>query len=400
MTRGAVEPRSGAPLGLYIHVPFCAHHCPYCDYPVVEGQPASDDPYRAAVVEEIEARDRCFAGRSLETIYLGGGTPSSVPTGWVERWVRVVRQQWPEAEPTITLEANPEDVDVERLAAWGSAGVDRLIVGLQSLQGETLDRLGRLHTPEEGWRALQRASADDGLDVGVDLLFGVAGQEIREWREDLEQLVDAENRPAGLYLYEYAPTTGASDRPAPGPSDDAAEMFELGKEAAAAMGLTRTGVASFETPAFASRHTRGYWNGWEYFGVGMAASSLRLLDEGDGAEAETALRRRNAGELGAYLEDPVGAFEAERLDARAYFIDRLALGMRAAVGIDWEEIGRQFGGALSDAVLRRGRRVLERLVDSGRAEQRESRIRPTDAGLDVADAVDRELRRELLGEMD
>lgn len=400
MTRGAVEPRSGAPLGLYIHVPFCVHHCPYCDYPVVEGQPASDDPYRAAVVEEMEARDRRFAGCSLETIYLGGGTPSSVPTRWIEQWIGAIRRRWPDAEPTITLEANPEDVDAERLAAWGNAGVERLILGLQSLRGEMLERLGRLHTSEEGWRALQRVSADDGLDVGVDLLFGVAGQEIREWREDLERLVEAENRPAGLYLYEYTQTVGAPNGPAPGASDEAAEMFEVGKEAAAAMGLARTGVASFETPVFASRHTRGYWNGWEYLGVGMAASSLCLIDEGGGGEAEAALRRRNAGELEAYLEDPVGAFEAERLDARAYFVDRLAFGMRAAVGIDWEEIERQFGGALSEAMLRRGRRVLERLVDSGRAEQRESRIRPTDAGLDVADAVDRELRRELLDEMD
>jgi len=390
---GAVQLRSGAPLGIYIHVPFCAQRCPYCDYPVVEERPTAQDPYRTAILDELEARAADVAGRALETIYLGGGTPSSVPTVWIEEWVEAIRRRWPESEPTVTLETNPEDVDVERLEAWERIGVDRLILGLQSFQEETLDRLGRVHSPEEGLRAFDRASASEGLRAGVDLLFGGPGQKMREWRADLEHLVAADGRPAGLYLYEYAPRRRSAVELESGSAGSAAEMFEDGKEAAAAMGLSRTGVASFETDGFAGRHTRGYWIGWEYLGLGMAASSLRLPGEGGAKGTRAAVRRRNAGAVADYLADPTGHFEEERLEARAYFAERLALGMRSAVGVGWEEIERQFGGVLSETDLRQGRQVLERLVESGRARRCGTRIRPTDAGLDVADGVDREVRR-------
>jgi len=393
---GFVRPRDGRPLGVYVHLPYCARRCEYCDYPVVEGTPEREGKYLDALVRELEERGRDFDGRSLRTIYFGGGTPSAVPTNWIGELAGDIRERGSEPDPTVTLEVNPEDVREGRLEGWREAGVDRLIVGIQSLQKRTLERLGRTHSPEQSRVALRRALGSDRLRVGADLVFGVRGQTVRSWRSDLEELVEDYRSLRGLYLYEY--TGEGDDRNAPERSEvsEIDRMFRVGLGKGRDLGLNRTGVASLEGPEFASRHTHGYRSGWEYLGLGMAASSLSLGIAG-ASGSRGPVRRRNAASLGTYIEDPTGSASAREPSAGAYFATRLAAAMRTFRGLDWGEVREQFAGAVSERSLRTGREFLEELIASGRARARDGRIRPTDAGFDVADAIDREARRRLVG---
>ena len=271
----------GAPLGLYLHVPFCAHVCPYCDFNTYAGQEALIPAYVAALEREIGRRGAASGGRAAETIFFGGGTPSLLPAAEIGRLVRACRAAFavaPDAE--VSLEANPNSVNEAYFHDLLDAGINRLSLGVQTQQRRGLRTLGRNHEAADAAAAFAAARAAGFGNVSLDLIFGWPGQTPAAWAADLDAVLAwGVDGPEHLSLYSLIvePGTPMADAVTRGilavPDDDAtADLYE-----AAMARLERAGYVHYEvanwakTDALRSRHNLVYWRNGDYAGLGAGA---------------------------------------------------------------------------------------------------------------------------------
>jgi oxygen-independent coproporphyrinogen-3 oxidase len=270
-----------APLGLYLHIPFCAHVCPYCDFNTYAGQEVLIPRYVAALEREIARQGEALGGRAAATIFFGGGTPSLLPPADVARLVDACRAAFavaPDAE--VTLEANPTSVDAHYFGDLMAAGVNRLSLGVQTLRHRGLRRLGRNHEAADA-RAAFRAAREAGVtNISLDLIFGWPGQTIRDWEEDLEDVLgwDADG-PEHLSLYSLIvePGTPLAEAVTRGivtvPDDDAtADLYEAAIARLAKAGFRHYEVANWaRDPSLVAKHNVIYWRNGDYAGLGAGA---------------------------------------------------------------------------------------------------------------------------------
>jgi oxygen-independent coproporphyrinogen-3 oxidase len=269
-----------APLGLYLHVPFCAHICPYCDFNTYSGQESLIPRYVDALEQEIRRRGAELGGRAAATIFFGGGTPSLLDPTDIGRLVVACHDAFdvaPDAE--VTLEANPTSVDAAYFSGLLEAGVNRLSLGVQTLNRRGLRALGRNHEAADAVAAFQAARDAGFTNISLDLIFGWAGQSAEAWARDLDEVLSWENGPEHLSLYSLIvePGTPLADAVARGivrvPDDDeAADLYEAAIER-----LDRAGWIHYEVANWArrqsleSRHNAVYWRNGEYVGFGAGA---------------------------------------------------------------------------------------------------------------------------------
>jgi putative oxygen-independent coproporphyrinogen III oxidase len=324
------------PAGLYVHVPFCVSHCPYCDFVVVAGRDARGpanriDAFLAGLETELRLRADALDARwgppgtgtrpLLDTLYFGGGTPSLLPAKAIDRLVELVRARFglaPSAE--VTLEANPGADERGDARALRDAGVTRLSIGAQSMDAGELRRLGRRHAPEDVAASVAAARKAGIGSVSLDLLYDVPGATLGTWARTLEAALAL--RPDHLSLYaltlddpdaegitgpggDHLPTPPGArrwrDRARPDQDDDrAAAMYELADDALAAAGLDWYEISNWARPGHRSRHNLGYWLGGTWEAVGPGAHAY------DGAT-----RRWNAARLDAYVAALVPPDSAE-----------------------------------------------------------------------------------------
>ncbi len=269
----------GAPLGLYLHVPFCSHVCPYCDFNTYGGQEALIPRYVAALEREIGSRGAELGERRAETIFFGGGTPSLLPAAAIGRLVSACRVAFdlaPDAE--VTLEANPTSVDERYFTALLEGGVNRLSLGVQTLQRRGLRVLGRRHEAVDALAALAAARAAGFTNVSLDLIFGWPGQTLAAWEDDLATVLGGTTLPEHLSLYNLIvePGTPMADAVARGilvvPDDDtAADLYETAM-ARLADTYVHYEVANWaRDPSLMSRHNLIYWRNGDYAGLGAGA---------------------------------------------------------------------------------------------------------------------------------
>lgn len=266
--------RATPPLTLYVHLPWCVRKCPYCDF---NSHPARQPPF-AAYVERLlldlghELREPA-ARRTIQAIYIGGGTPSLFP-GWaIRRLLAGIRDQIelaPDAE--ITLEANPGTLDLRRLADYREAGVNRLSLGVQSLSAKSLRRLGRIHTPDEARIAVQMAR-DAGFDnINLDLMFGLPEQGLLDALADLDEALALAPEHLSYYQLTLEPETAFAASPPFLPDPDlVAEMGAAGSERLESAGYRRYEVSAYAQPGYACRHNLNYWRFGDYLGIGAGA---------------------------------------------------------------------------------------------------------------------------------
>lgn len=383
-----------APLGLYIHIPFCAHICPYCDFNTYAGQESLIPRYVAAVERDIERQGTELGGRAAATIFFGGGTPSLLPPEAITRLVRACRAAFdlsPDAE--ITLEANPNSLDQAYLAGLREAGVNRLSIGVQTLHRRGLRVLGRMHEAADAEAAF-RAARQAGFDnVSLDLIFGWPGQTLAGWEEDLERVLAWEPDHLSLYSLIIEPGTPMADAVSrgilhPATDDEAADMYE----AAIAM-LERAGwvhyevanwarrspadVTSVSLPERASRHNVIYWRNGEYAAFGA------------GAHARIGDRRMMSHLLPArYIEaieteqSPIS--NEERLTREIAMGETMMLGLRLLCeGVDDSAFRVRHGVGL----LERFGSTIAELERLGLLQREDGRVRLTHRGLMVANDV-------------
>lgn len=383
--------------GVYIHVPFCARLCPYCDFAVTIKAQIPHREYADALLAEFSARADELEGRDVRTIYLGGGTPSLWEPAEMARVLEVVRARYGVSdEAEITLEANPNQIDDAALAAWRGAGINRLSIGCQSFQPRMLKALRRNHSAQDAVGAVERALLAFEK-VSLDIMFGGPGQTLEEWALDLEQLGRFEGLShVSAYSLTVEPGTAFWIRQKRGTltiadEDVAALMMEQLVERLADLGFERYEVSSFARPGARSQHNSNYWLGGEYLGLGVGAHSFRLDCSEDGSGVK---RRNNPRKYDDYMAAPERAAELESLSARDHLLERLFLGVRTAAGLDFDEILHQFGGVVGDDVLGKARELLEVMVAEGFLAGGPVYV-PTEPGFRFADSLAERFYSEL-----
>jgi putative oxygen-independent coproporphyrinogen III oxidase len=374
------------PFGVYVHFPYCTHRCPYCDFAVTTATPPPGGRYARAVVAELRLRGDGFDGLAPVSLYLGGGTPSLWDPGEVAEVIGAVRARFglpPSAE--ITLEANPESCDRERLRAWRAAGVNRVSVGAQSFEPGVLRKLGRRHSPEAAERAIREAAEVIG-NASVDLIYGARRSTVETARADAARAAGAGAAHVSAYALTLDPAVLAEEvplarlarqgrLPLPGEEETLAQAAAI-RAALRRAGLRRYEVSNFARPGAESSHNRLYWEGESYLGLG--AGAFGCLRGADGAERYGNLRDAGAW-LAAVEAGRLPTAESERIGPPAERNEVLMLALRTRRGHPLDELSEGQRRAARDLVSRR------------LAVVRAGRLVLTSRGLDLHSAVSERL---------
>lgn len=321
-------------MNLYVHVPFCARRCSYCDFSIAVRRQVPSRRFTESLLREWRGTESLLAWRDdpqLDTVYFGGGTPSHLDPaaiGEILAGIRAARPILPTAE--ITLEANPDDVTPAAAAAWREAGIGRVSLGVQSFAPDVLAWMHRTHTAEGARDAVRILRTAGFADLSLDLIYGLPGALGRSWAGDLEEAFALEPDHLscyGLTIEAHTPLGRwtASGRSAPVDERQYAEEFLFLSEALASRGWDHYEVSNAARPGRRARHNSGYWEGASYLGIGPSAHSAvggeRWWNIREYAAWEDAIAR------GA---DPVAG--RERLDASQGRLEALYLGLRTAAG--------------------------------------------------------------------
>ena len=321
---------------LYIHWPFCLAKCPYCDFNSHVREGVDTAAWREALLADMRHEAVLAAGKPLESIFFGGGTPSLMPPALVESLLREAEALWgfaPDIE--ITLEANPSSVEASNFRDLALAGVNRVSLGLQALDDETLRFLGRLHGAQEGLAALQRGQ-EAFKRVSFDLIYARPGQTAGQWQAELRRALGFGTGHVSLYQLTIEPGTRfATDVRqgafAPLADDSAADLFALTRELTDAAGLPAYEVSNHARPGEESRHNLAYWRYRDYLGIGPGAHGRR------GGKA-TVRHRKPENWLDAVAARGDGIKEERALGASEQASEALLMGLRLAEGVDLAEM--------------------------------------------------------------
>ena len=374
------RPMSDSAAGLYVHVPFCAVRCDYCNFAIVAGQ----DRRIPQFVEALSHEAALWGGRLPElrydTLHFGGGTPSRLPGDRLARLIQILGSVFRlESGAEIALEANPEDVSVARVRDWRDAGVTRVTVGVQSRRSEGLRSIGRPGAIEDADNALSRL-ADGGIaSVGVDLIFGRPEQSVTDWSLELSEMLELPFQHLSLYALETDGRTPLTlqiergERQAPS-SDDAAAMYEEALRQLQSAGFDHYEISNFALPGHISRHNLKYWIDAPYLGLGPSAASYVAGERWTQPPQFEDWRLAVAADRFPTVEP----FDADRRAGEA-----MVFGMRALAGISIPELIVRYG---NDPVMRR-KPVFDRAVQQGLVIFERERVRLTTRGLLLADEV-------------
>jgi oxygen-independent coproporphyrinogen-3 oxidase len=386
--RPPVRRRADAAAGIYVHVPFCAKICPYCDFAVTARRPIDHAGYVDALLDEFAATRERLRGRRVHTIYVGGGTPSLLAPDELTRLLDALRARAPLVDaPEITLEANPDDITRGRLEAWSAAGVGRLSVGIQSFDDDQLAALGRNHDARRAREAVALLEEHWPGLTSIDLIFGGPGADLDTWRSDLSVVASLDHLDhLSAYHLTVEPHTPFARRAARGElelvdDERATDMLEELRDLLARRGFEQYEVSSYARPGARSRHNSLYWTGGEYLGLGVGAHGLHLGDH----HIE---RRTNTRHLSHYLADPTTPSDIEEIDAHTHLFERAFTGIRTRLGLDLDELTHQFADAVAPQTLEALAHELDRATHANLLERGpDRRYRPTPRGFLVADGL-------------
>ncbi|PKP73590.1 MAG: coproporphyrinogen III oxidase [Alphaproteobacteria bacterium HGW-Alphaproteobacteria-6] len=374
--------------GLYLHWPFCASKCPYCDFNSHVAATIDQPRWAAAYLAEIARVGAETSGRVLNSVFFGGGTPSLMAPDLVAAILDAVRATWPVANDLeVTLEANPGSVEAGRFRAFAAAGVNRLSLGVQALNDADLRRLGRTHSVAEARAAFDIARASFGR-VSFDLIYARQEQSLADWQRELAEALAMAADHLSLYQLTIEPGTAFGARQAAGglrglPDEDlSADLYLATNEICAAAGMPGYEVSNHARPGAESRHNLIYWRGGDYAGIGPGAHG-RLTLGGQRLATETPLAPA------AWLDRVEGRGNGESLRQALSPADQAAeylmMGLRTAEGIDAARYhalgGEGIAGDAADRLI--GLDLLQRRDDG--------RLIATTAGRAVLNAIIRAL---------
>lgn len=367
-----------APRAAYIHVPFCRHRCGYCNFTVVAGRDDLVDDFLRGIECELA---RLAAPRPVDTLFIGGGTPTHLGVDRLRALFDIVTRWFPPADNyELTIEANPIDLTPEMIDLLADLGVNRLSIGGQSFDATKLERLERDHSPARLTAAIQDAK-QRLLAVSVDLIFGAPGEQMAGWLRDLATLIDLGPQHISTYGLTFEKGTMFWSRRERGElqslgEDAEGEMYEAAIDRLTAAGYEHYEVSNFAIPGFRCRHNEAYWAGDEYYAAGPGAA--RFVDgrrEMNHRSATTWLRRALAG-------DSVVA-ESEQLDAENRARELLVFMLRRLEGVERERFAAKAGFCVDQLTGP----LLPRFVEQGLLHDDGRRVRLSRRGLLVSDAI-------------
>jgi oxygen-independent coproporphyrinogen-3 oxidase len=395
------RPAPSRPLGVYVHFPWCLKKCPYCDFLSVAA--ARDAiPHRAyadAVLRELGERlPRLGADYRLETVFFGGGTPSLWATEELGRVLDGIRTAFggrSTAEVEVTAECNPTSLDLDKARALAGVGVNRISLGVQGLDAERLEFLGRLHDPSGGLEAARAALSSPMPRVSVDFIFGVAGQTPEQAAAEARTLANLGTTHLSAYALTIEPGTDFGARAKKGRLpllDEAlvADSFDAVDQTLAAAGFEHYEISNFARQGHVSRHNLGYWRGYDYLGLGTGAwGTVTLPAERVRYRNSPSPERYQLSAFSAPFEEAAeGCAVVEPIDAATALRERIMLGLRLAEGFDLEAAAEELG---VEALPAERRRALHSLLEKGRVELHGSRLRIPNSHWLFADGIISEL---------
>lgn len=367
---------------LYIHWPFCAKKCPYCDFNSHVRDSVDVAGWQAALTADMRAEAEVAGGEPLTSIFFGGGTPSLMPPALVATLLAEAERLWGfDAGIEITLEANPSSVEATNFAALAGAGINRVSLGVQSLDDAELQFLGRLHGSNEAMAALETAQSLFNR-VTFDLIYALPGHTPEMWAERLARALAFGTGHLSLYQLTIEPGTRfASDvrrgRLVPLDDDDAAELFDITQELTAAAGLPAYETSNHARPGEESRHNLAYWRYQDYAGIGPGAHGRR-------GGVATVRHKKPENFLTAVARQGHGIAEQRPLNVSEQAAEALLMGLRLVEGVDLAALSTRFslprGGLIEEAALLR----LETL---GLMWQTGSHVGVTPQGRSLLDAL-------------
>jgi oxygen-independent coproporphyrinogen-3 oxidase len=370
------------PLALYVHWPFCVSKCPYCDFNSHVRAEVDQAAWRAALLADLRHEAEQLPGRTLGSIFFGGGTPSLMPPETVAAVIEAAEQAWgfaPDVE--ITLEANPSSVEAARFADIAAAGVNRVSLGLQALDDQALKFLGRAHDQTEGLAALdtaQRAFAR----VSFDLIYARPDQRLAEWEAELTRAIGFGTEHLSLYQLTIEPGTRFATEAAAGrivipDGDSAADLFEATRAITASAGIPAYEISNHARAGAESRHNLTYWRYRDYAGVGPGAHGRR-------GGLATVRRKKPENWMSAIERNQHGMESEEALAPHTRATEALLMGLRLREGVDLARIAR-LGETSIDALIHWPAAV--RLQELGLLVRDGDRLTVTEAGMLLLDAI-------------
>ncbi len=370
--------------GVYIHWPFCLSKCPYCDFNShVRREPIDETRFARAFAAEIAATAARAPGRTVSTIFFGGGTPSLMQPATIAAVLDAIARHWhvaPDAE--ITLEANPTSVEATRFRGYRSAGVNRVSLGVQALDDHVLAELGRMHSAREALDAVGVARSVFGR-YSFDLIYARPGQQPKEWASELRTALAEAGEHLSLYQLTIEPNTPFAALNAAGklrlPDDDAARaLYDTTQDVCAAHGLPAYEISNHARPGGECRHNLVYWRAQEYAGIGPGAHGRLDID---GERHATATEKRPEAWVTRVEERGHGVVSDDVLMREERTDEFLLMGLRLAEGIDIARYAELAGRTLDPA-------RIATLHEHGLVETTaQGRLRVTLPGFPVLDAV-------------
>lgn len=376
MSSHPAPPAEEAP-GLYVHVPFCESKCRYCGF--YSRPMAGHDVSRLVATLRTEA-ERYRAVKTVRTLYIGGGSPTSLPPRLLTELVETVASMWPEAQE-FTVECNPGQVSVEALSVLRQWGVNRLSFGVQSFHNHELRFLGRRHNVDDVKRSIGLAQQSGFENVGIDLIFAVPGSTLESWQQCLESAISLGIQHISAYSLTFEPGTEFDEARRLGqvePIDEETDraMYEMAIDCLASAGFTQYEISNFARAGFECLHNQGYWENRPYIGIGPSAGAYWLGERtANVADIDTYISRIEAG-LAA-------TEQRERPDCDDRICETAVLNLRTRRGVDLMDFRQRTGADFRQAFAA----PLNRYEHEGLIETIAGRVRLARKALPIADSV-------------
>jgi putative oxygen-independent coproporphyrinogen III oxidase len=364
------------PFGVYVHWPFCMAKCPYCDFNSHVRHGGIDEArFLDGYLRELQHFASRATGRTVTSIFFGGGTPSLMRPQTVEAILDAIASHWTiDADAEITLEANPTSVEAENFAGYASSGVNRLSLGVQALDDTSLKALGRLHTTDEALAALDLAMKNFSR-VSFDIIYAREGQSLADWKDELSRALSYAADHLSLYQLTLEDGTPFAARHAAGTlsvpdGDKAGALYVLTQELCEAAGLPAYEISNHARPGSESRHNLVYWRGHDYAGIGAGAHA-RITE--NGAKRALSTHKSPEGWLAQVETHGHGLASDERLSANETAEEYLLMALRLTEGLDLTRLEALSGHAIDAA-------RLDALEDDGLLARNGARLKATRSG--------------------
>ena len=380
-------------ISLYVHIPFCLRKCRYCDFLSAPQTDIDRERYVKALIREIKTQKDCPAGRPVDTVFFGGGTPSVLSAEQIGRIIDALREVFlilPDAE--VSLETNPGTADFEKLSAFKEAGINRLSMGVQSMHDEELHLLGRIHTAEQALEAFKTARAAGFDNINIDLMSALPGQTFDSWADSLRQAVEWRPEHISAYSLIIEPGTPfsalyeAGELPPLPDEETDRKMYHYTREYLAQHGYGRYEISNYALKGRECRHNSGYWTGHPYLGFGIgAASYVNGARFSNNPDFETYIVEMEKAGIPAEIEQVYEKIRTEihSLTEQEKMEEFMFLGLRMTAGVKTSDFASRFGKSLDEVYGD----VIRRHLAQGLLQRTPEGFCLTERGTDVSNYV-------------